>query len=164
MIQKGPTNSSRLQNTMTPIEEFYARTRGEAVESCCDGGRCKVETEGVDLRPDTYPYELSTSGALKEKDTSTSYKPSVNLSEQQTIEERHPKYGRPEINLPAIGKHWTAILMQAWGKADLPDIDGRVVAQMMAALKLSRLARSPGHEDSEHDLRTYLTIAKSLTS
>lgn len=127
---------------MSFIEQM--RQRLDGVESCCDGGRMCGETEGVDLRPDTYPYELSTSG------------------EQATIQQRGEVYGPPEINLPAIGLHWTALLRQAFGRADIPEITGTLVAQMFAAAKLSRLARSPGHEDSEHDLRTYLTLACSL--
>jgi hypothetical protein len=121
---------------MSFVEQMRHRIQGmeHNVESCCDGGRM-CETEGVDLRPET-----------------------------QTIAERKAVYGPPEINLTAIGKHWTAILMQAWDKADLPEIDGRMVAQMMVALKLSRLARSPEHADSDHDLRTYLLIASRFAS
>jgi hypothetical protein len=43
------------------IDDFRRRLEGQEhlVESCCDGGKQKCETEGVDL-PHTYPYEIVT--------------------------------------------------------------------------------------------------------
>jgi hypothetical protein len=131
------------------------------VESCCDGGKqCKVETEGVDLHPpaapcsydDVSPYEIV--GSPPEDP--------IYRSEQETIKERMQPYGKPDINQSAIGLHWTAQLRQAFQREDIPVIPGWLAAQMMCSVKLSRLARTPKHEDSEHDLRTYLRIAADL--
>jgi hypothetical protein len=153
------------------VENMRRRLDGmeHAVESCCDGGKqCKVETEGVDLHPpaapcsydDVSPYEVLQGSEWKaafEQPEDPIYR-----SEQATIQERVGRYGEPEINLSAIGLHWTAQLKQAFQREDIPIIPGWLAAQMMCSVKLSRLARTPKHEDSAHDLRTYLKIASDL--
>jgi hypothetical protein len=141
-----------------------------AVESCCDGGKqCKVETEGVDLHPpaapcsydDTYPYATLIPQSIVEHKV-TEEDP-IYRSEQETIKERMQPYGKPDINQSAIGLHWTAQLRQAFQREDIPVIPGWLAAQMMCSVKLSRLARTPKHEDSEHDLRTYLHLSRTLS-
>jgi hypothetical protein len=145
-----------------------------AVESCCDGGKqCNVETEGVDLHPpaapcsyeDTHPYALSgaLAGFVLQEHKVTDEDDPIYRSEQATIQERMEPYGKPDINQSAIGLHWTAQLRQAFQREDIPVIPGWLAAQMMCAVKLSRLARTPKHEDSEHDLRTYLLLSRTLS-
>jgi hypothetical protein len=144
------------------VENMRRRLDGmeHAVESCCDGGKqCKVETEGVDLHPPAAPCSYVELGPYEVLGTTED---PIYRSEQATIQERMQPYGKPDINLSAIGLHWTAQLRQAFQQPELPMIPGWLVAQMMTAVKLSRLAKTPKHADSEHDRRTYLTIASDL--
>jgi hypothetical protein len=154
------------------VENMRRRLDGmeHAVESCCDGGKqCKVETEGVDLHPpaapcsyeDTHPYALS--GLVLQEHKVTDEDDPIYRSEQATIQERMEPYGKPDINQSAIGLHWTAQLRQAFQDETIPVIPGWLAAQMMCSVKLSRLARTPKHEDSEHDLRTYLLLSRTLS-
>jgi hypothetical protein len=79
-----------------------------------------------------------------------------------TLAERGKSYGDAKINCSGIGLQWTAILRNHFQREDIPIIPGNVVALMMVGLKLNRLAKSPDHEDSDHDARAYLSIAKEL--
>jgi hypothetical protein len=154
------------------VENMRRRLDGmeHEVESCCDGGKqCKVETEGVDLHPpaapcsyeDVSPYDV-LQGSEWKADAVQPEDP-IYRSEQATIQERMQPYGKPDINQSSIGLHWTAQLRQAFQREDIPVIPGWLAAQMMCAVKLSRLARTPKHEDSEHDLRTYLLLSRTLS-
>lgn len=78
------------------------------------------------------------------------------------LAERAKDYGPPEINMTGIGLIWTAQLRNHFGIADLPVLSGQMVALMMAGLKLNRLAKSPGHQDSYDDSRGYLQIAENM--
>jgi hypothetical protein len=156
------------------VENMRRRLDGmeHEVESCCDGGKqCKVETEGVDLHPpaapcsyeDTHPYALGGFVPQSIIEHKVTDEDPIYRSEQATIQERMQPYGKPDINQSAIGLHWTAQLRQAFQREDIPVIPGWLAAQMMCSVKLSRLARTPKHEDSEHDLRTYLLLSRTLS-
>lgn len=83
--------------------------------------------------------------------------------EAKTREERGRVYGDPRINGDALGLMWTGMINQ-WSQRVVLDrpIPGWLVMQMMVALKLNRLARSPSHADSDHDARVYLSLAREV--
>lgn len=144
------------------IEQFK-RANGQ-VESCCDGGRmCKTTNDSGY----TYPYEIDTAGGPNADGCIADKPPEESIvvihpAEAATVAERGKSYGDPSINLTGIGLHWTAILRNHFQNLDIPVIPGHVVALMFAGAKLNRLAKSPDHEDSEHDLRCYLSLAQAV--
>lgn len=80
-------------------------------------------------------------------------------------EARGKVYGDATTNHRTVGMMWAAMLEQAdWpNKGELGGgIPPTLVALMMVALKLNRLSRSPGHEDSFVDAQLYLKIAKEI--
>lgn len=62
---------------------------------------------------------------------------------------RQEAYGPPVESFTRIGRMWAAIL-------DCEDIAPEQVAIMLAAMKLARLAHTPGHEDSQTDTIGYI--------
>lgn len=58
---------------------------------------------------------------------------------------------------------WTAMIQQHYQQQLDHPIPGHLVARMMVALKLCRLAYTPTHEDSVQDARVYLNIAEECT-
>ena len=144
---------------MSFVENMRRRIEGLDVESCCDGGRlCPKETEGVDLHP-------NADGCLvdgPDRNTCNFDNVTVNLSEAKTYEDRGKIYGDAAINNNSIGLQWTALLRNAFQTEEIPVIPGWLVALMMSAMKLNRLAKTPTHEDSDHDARVYLSISKEI--
>lgn len=61
---------------------------------------------------------------------------------------RQAVYGPPVKDFGRTGRMWAAIL-------GLPEVTPEQVALCMAALKISRLCQTPGHEDSLVDLAGY---------
>lgn len=64
------------------------------------------------------------------------------------------------MNHQNLGMMWSALIQQHY-QIDLDHpLPGHLVARMMVALKLCRLAFTPGHEDSIRDARVYAVIAE----
>jgi hypothetical protein len=141
--------------------------------SCCEGGRrpfsqrkepiCEKAAE--DIFPayndpdDTVGYYIIPPSPQVDVDAIKA----IAEGTDSLLAERAKDYGPPEINMTGIGLIWTAQLRNHYGMADLPVLSGQMVALMMAGLKLNRLAKSPGHQDSYDDLEGYAEIAKRLT-
>jgi hypothetical protein len=93
------------------IDDFRRRLEGQEhlVESCCDGGKQKCETEGVDL-PHTYPFEIVTT-QKPEQIEDIIYR-SVHTGKMELKEEainRPPYYRRGSIEV------WDFIVDQRMG-------------------------------------------------
>lgn len=70
---------------------------------------------------------------------------------------RQDQYGRPEDSFSAIANFWNAYLKNI--KGDLNSFD---VAMMMALMKVARMLRSAGYEDSAIDACGYIALANDM--
>jgi hypothetical protein len=67
---------------------------------------------------------------------------------------REEAYSHPIVDFTTTGRMWSALIESHTGQA--VEIDAEMVAVLMAALKLSRLSRNPGHRDSIVDVCGYM--------
>lgn len=70
---------------------------------------------------------------------------------------RQDQYGNPEDSFGAIAQLWNAYLKNI--KGDLNNFD---VAMLMALMKVARMLRASGHEDSAVDACGYLALAQDM--
>ena len=71
--------------------------------------------------------------------------------------ERQDQYGRPEDSFDAIASFWNAYLKNVKG-----DLNGFDVAMLMALMKVARMLRSSGYEDSAVDACGYIALANDM--
>lgn len=130
---------------------------------------------GPDLEVDTYDVPMYYESSTPETDSAETGSPGNNddigmpdnvghglsiLDKAKALitSERSNAYGPPEENLETIGIIWGALLNRHLSTSvagHIGPIDPRLVAVMMAGLKLSRLACNLNHEDSIIDLAGY---------
>lgn len=72
----------------------------------------------------------------------------LELAQEAVHGERPENYGHPAENFGHIAALWRALF--GW------DVSAEDVALAMVLLKLSRLKRTPGHEDSATDVAGYI--------
>ena len=70
---------------------------------------------------------------------------------------RQDQYGRPEDSFQAIANFWNAYLKNV--KGDLNSFD---VAMLMALMKVARMLRTSGYEDSAIDACGYIALANDM--
>ena len=132
---------------------------------CCEGGRRPSWQERksmTDLDRQFY-HDIPSQCCVMPVDVSQETVDAIKAVAEgmdSLLDQRARDYGPPEINMTGIGLIWTAQLRNHYGMADLPVLSGQMVALMMAGLKLNRLAKSPGHQDSYDDADGYLEIAR----
>lgn len=73
----------------------------------------------------------------------------------EALFERQENYGHPYDNFNHIANLWSALF--GW------DVQATDVALAMVLLKLSRLYRTPGHEDSATDVAGYIEAYSMVT-
>lgn len=101
---------------------------------------------------------ISSGPSLTKPETSSGVS-SLTADDQSLRKQRGSVYGDHVINHETLGLMWTGLL-QTHYQMQLPHpIPAALSAQMMVALKLARLAKTPDHEDSIQDLRVYAAIA-----
>ncbi len=83
------------------------------------------------------------------------------MTEDETRKDRGETYGCFVRNHSTIARTWQAMLEQHW-QMDLPDLPPEMVALMMATVKINRLCKTLGHEDSTHDGKIYLQLAQDI--
>lgn len=83
------------------------------------------------------------------------------MTDDQTKQERGAVYGPHHEGGTNVGRTWGAILSQYWGHP-VEDIPADIVDLMMASMKICRASTKTGrgHEDSLHDSRVYIGMAK----
>jgi hypothetical protein len=74
--------------------------------------------------------------------------------------DRASTYGHPRLDFRIIAKVWTGLLVDKL--AEGAELDEYRVAVMMSGLKLSRLVKSPGHQDSRVDTIGYMLTMERL--
>lgn len=110
-------------------------------QTCCEGVRRPSWSERGRVCSEPKPIEFD---GIKPCEVNT------------VIQERMSLYGPPEVNLDCIARHWQAYLdNRNSGPLTLQD-----VCNMMCLVKISRLARTPGHQDSGKDIKAYREIAE----
>ena len=75
---------------------------------------------------------------------------------------RQDEYGGPERNMGAIGEVWTAILRHAGVLSPDAEITPELVCILMASMKLTRLAKTPDHQDSRVDTCGYIGLMEII--
>jgi len=70
---------------------------------------------------------------------------------------RQDQYGNPENSFDAIAAFWNAYLKNIKG-----DLNGYDVAMLMALMKVARMLRAFGHEDSAVDACGYIALANDM--
>jgi hypothetical protein len=88
--------------------------------------------------------------------------PVYTQEELATRQARESVYGDPMTNHQALGMMWAGLILQARSKDDFSFLPPHLVCLMQVAVKLSRLARTPNHEDSYHDAHVYLKLAQEI--
>jgi hypothetical protein len=88
--------------------------------------------------------------------------PVYTQEELATRQARGSIYGDPLINHKTIGMMWAGLIEQARSKYNFDCLPSHLVCLMQVAVKLNRLARTPGHEDSYHDAHVYLKLAQEI--
>lgn len=74
--------------------------------------------------------------------------------------ERGKIYGDPFLSHKAIGYVWRGILQNRFHEITIPEIDASLVAELLAAFKLTRASRPTFHQDSFDDLRVYVSFSE----
>lgn len=80
----------------------------------------------------------------------------------QIIQDRAKVYGDVRISHRAIGYAFRAVLQNRWHYIEVPEIPPDLVAEMLAAFKLVRLARPTFHQDSADDLHNYVKFSEDM--
>lgn len=74
---------------------------------------------------------------------------------------RHSRYGSQDVNFNGIGRMWTGLLENYYGKKLEKEIPAHLVALMMVVLKCNRAAANGQFVDDNFvDAHVYLDIAK----
>lgn len=152
-----------LYPKLSSLGQKRFRERGRELDAMKE----KCETEGIDLHcqeeGEIEPMLIPKAPFVFLPDGSAVIPAPVPPStENQMIEQRREKYGDPAVNWDATALHFTAIIRQWLGKNDFPVIPASIAALFPVAMKLSRLAKTPTHEDSHVDIPVYLKISKEL--
>lgn len=77
--------------------------------------------------------------------------------------QREQEYGTPENNFKTIGVFWSTYLQAAHPEFQVPLIDAKDVASMMALLKVARIATGSS-ADSFVDLAGYAACAGEIAT
>lgn len=85
----------------------------------------------------------------------------LDLAKGVIVNDRNNTYGEPENIFPLIAEYWSTYLRESLHDSDIYISDSDV-AVMMALMKIARIMRNPGHEDSYVDAIGYLAIAQTL--
>ena len=126
------------------IEAMNESSQDSQTQSCCEGVRRPSWKERGRSFPGVDPLGLPMAFEVEPCEVNT------------VIQERMSLYGPPEVNLDCIARHWQAYLdNRNSGPLTLQD-----VCNMMCLVKISRLARTPGHQDSGKDIKAYREIAE----
>ncbi len=85
----------------------------------------------------------------------------LNEEQQRLHAQRMVEYGSDGVNnLRNVGLMWTGILQAEYGIILEHPIPNHIVACMMSAMKISRVAQGIYKEDNYDDAACYLTIAQ----
>lgn len=84
----------------------------------------------------------------------------LDTAKQCVLKDRNNAYGSPEDNFKRIAMLWNAYF-DAKGNV-FHELNALDVAQMMALMKIARLAYNPGHKDSWVDLAGYAACGAGI--
>ena len=156
-----------MTDAMTTKECIDSQTHGG---SCCEGGRRPVVpfserrmTNGERINAMTAKFIQEQRASQPSQCVVTPVLGDASPTIAEVQAERGAVYGPPEVNMAAIAKCWSGLLMNYYKRTDLPDLTPAMVALMESAgTKACRLASTPTHPDSQLDYLSYGEIHHGL--